>query len=302
MVDTRSSPPNASQEEVGDSDGEGQTQHRAKAPRRDKGNRVMVESTHLSTMVASYNQQFGEYSKTKKHVTQLIPSIVWKAVYENYLQSYPESTLAEDTLKDRLRDTLKDLKTGTSNNDGAETVVLQSEEVLMRLKSTDGHATRNVLKRRQSLIEGMVVSSSTSTPQSTSSPMSTSTVAPAPTPSSIAAAAGRTPTPTPTSSGGMTSNSIPSGSMPLEKEKNMTKSEMLHQQTSSIALLAKQYQANVEHKGALSLRKDALIAEKLEMIRTKKDAVKMDMLKQAKELGVISEEEFKAKVREVLDL
>lgn len=101
MVDTRSSLSDACEGEVGDSDGEGLTQRTAKAPRREKGTCVMVESTHLSTIVASFNQQFGEYSKTMKHVTKLIPLIVSKAVYSNYLQSYPESTLAEDTLKDR---------------------------------------------------------------------------------------------------------------------------------------------------------------------------------------------------------
>lgn len=87
-------------------------------------------------------------------------------------------------------------------------MVLQSEEVLMRLKSTDGHASSNVLKRRQSLIEGMALSSPTSTPQSTSTPMHTSTTTFAPTPSSIPAVVGQTPTSTSTLSGGNGENSV----------------------------------------------------------------------------------------------
>jgi hypothetical protein len=50
-----------------------------------------------------------------------------------------------------LRKTLHELKIGTSNEEGSNIVVLQNEEVLVSLKSIDGHAMRNVLKRRQSL-------------------------------------------------------------------------------------------------------------------------------------------------------
>lgn len=50
MVNTRSSSSNPYEGEVGDSDGEGLTQHRAKASQRKKETRVMVESTHLSIM------------------------------------------------------------------------------------------------------------------------------------------------------------------------------------------------------------------------------------------------------------
>jgi hypothetical protein len=41
---------------------------------------------------------------------------------------------------------LKKLNIGTTNEKGVEKVVLQSDHVLEQLKSTNGHATWNVLK------------------------------------------------------------------------------------------------------------------------------------------------------------
>lgn len=45
------------------------------------------------------------------------------------------------------------LKPGTSNNPSSGVTILQSDEVLARLRATDGHATRNVLKRVQNLVD-----------------------------------------------------------------------------------------------------------------------------------------------------
>ena len=57
------------------------------------------------------------------------------------------------TLKDKLWETLKELKTGTSNEEGFEKAVLQPDDVLTRLKGTDSHATRNILKLRQTMVD-----------------------------------------------------------------------------------------------------------------------------------------------------
>jgi hypothetical protein len=48
------------------------------------------------------------------------------------------------------------LKTKTSNEEGSHRVVLQNKEVLAYLKSIDVHAVCNVLKHRQSLIDGTI--------------------------------------------------------------------------------------------------------------------------------------------------
>jgi len=40
----------------------------------------IVESFHLDTMATRYHQHFGSYFRDKKQVTQLIPSLVWKAM------------------------------------------------------------------------------------------------------------------------------------------------------------------------------------------------------------------------------
>jgi hypothetical protein len=41
----------------------------------------IVESLHLNTMATKYHQRFGLYFKEKKQMTQLIPSLVWKAMF-----------------------------------------------------------------------------------------------------------------------------------------------------------------------------------------------------------------------------
>jgi hypothetical protein len=61
---------------------------------------------------------------------------------------------------------LKELKTRTSNEEGLERATLQCDEMLQHLKVTNGHAIRNVLKRLQSLIDGALMST-TSTPSLT---------------------------------------------------------------------------------------------------------------------------------------
>jgi hypothetical protein len=60
---------------------------------------------------------------------------------------------------------LKELNTRTSNEEGSERATLQCDEVLKRLRATNGHATKNVLKRCQSLLDGSL-GSTPSTPSS----------------------------------------------------------------------------------------------------------------------------------------
>jgi len=67
--------------------------------------------------------------------------------YVDYKFKFPDSVFQEESLKERLQDTLKELKISIVNEEGAKRVVLQSDQILEQLKSTDGHATRNVLKR-----------------------------------------------------------------------------------------------------------------------------------------------------------
>ncbi len=52
-------------------------------------------------------------------------------------------------------ETLKELKTRTSNEDDSDKVALHCDDVLEKLKTTYGHTSRNVLKKRQSFIDGV---------------------------------------------------------------------------------------------------------------------------------------------------
>ncbi len=60
---------------------------------------------------------------------------------------------------------MKELKTRTSNEEGLERTTLQCDEVLENIRATNGHATKNILKRCQSLLDMSFVSTP-STPSS----------------------------------------------------------------------------------------------------------------------------------------
>jgi acetyl/propionyl-CoA carboxylase alpha subunit len=91
-------------------------------------------------------------------VTQFIPILVWKQIYIDYQLHHIDLIFVEDTLKDCFCDTLKELKIRISNEEGLERATLQCDEVLKHLSAMDGHVTKNVLKRCQSLLDGQLVS------------------------------------------------------------------------------------------------------------------------------------------------
>jgi hypothetical protein len=47
------------------------------------------------------------YNTSKKHGTQLIPNVVWKFVYQDYLKAYLDPQFVEETLKDHLHETFE---------------------------------------------------------------------------------------------------------------------------------------------------------------------------------------------------
>jgi hypothetical protein len=67
------------------------------------------------------------YNQDRKNVTQLIPNHVWKVVYANYKLKFLTSIFQKESLKNRLQNTLKELKANTTNEEGVERVVLQSD-------------------------------------------------------------------------------------------------------------------------------------------------------------------------------
>jgi hypothetical protein len=73
----------------------------------------------------------------------------------SYQKEYPNSSIVEETLKDELCDTLKELKIGNSNEEGLDNATFQCDDMLRHLKVTDGHASKNVLKRCQNMMDGV---------------------------------------------------------------------------------------------------------------------------------------------------
>jgi hypothetical protein len=76
--------------------------------------RQFVESIHLSTLLAAHGRHFAKYSEGRTNVTQLVPKVVWRSVYKEFLEVYPSFEFAEETLKKKLTDEIKSLRTGTS--------------------------------------------------------------------------------------------------------------------------------------------------------------------------------------------
>ena len=79
-----------------------------------------------------------------------------------HLELYLDYFLAEKTLKDRVRKTLCGLDTVTSNTKRTNVAVIQSDDVFKNIRITDGHASRNVLSHRPSIIAGKTSSVSSS--------------------------------------------------------------------------------------------------------------------------------------------
>jgi hypothetical protein len=112
----------------------------------------------------------------------LIPSIVWKSIYINYIVVvYLDFPFIENTLNDHLRDVFKEMKIDKFNETRSYKVVLQLDEVLARLKATKNHVTRNVLKRRQNFIDWRHKNRWVAFPNTPSSPNSTYVECPSPT-------------------------------------------------------------------------------------------------------------------------
>ncbi|SPR01552.1 unnamed protein product (mitochondrion) [Plasmodiophora brassicae] len=121
-----------------------------------KGKKVreFVSTEHISALADSYYSHFEHYCEgRKKAVTQVIPGAVWKQVYAEYRQKFPDSTFCEANLKVRLRDTLLELKTGTSNMENVPKRELQAKSVIERLKTLDSHCKRNVIQLRDSIVQ-----------------------------------------------------------------------------------------------------------------------------------------------------
>jgi hypothetical protein len=107
---------------------------------------------------------------------------------------------------------LKELKTRASNEKGLKKTTLQCDQVLERLKATNGHATRNVLRKHQNLIMCLPI---LKTPSCSWFELITFTSYPSP--------------------------SLDSTQFRSDDEKSMTKSKILQSQSKSMAIVASRF-------------------------------------------------------------
>jgi len=54
-----------------------------------------MEFMQFNLLVASYDIHFAVYYFDKKKMSQLIPNVVWKSIYQDYLKAYHEPHLLE---------------------------------------------------------------------------------------------------------------------------------------------------------------------------------------------------------------
>lgn len=244
--------------------------------------REIVDEEHLCTLIAAYNLHFERYSQTKVNVTQTIPALVWKNTYATYLEAHPNSVFRQESLKDRLRDTLKELETGNSNAKNAEKAALQSHSVMASLRCTDGHARRNVLRKRatilQSTAEGLDLSDEGSGDSDTGPHFN-----------SDSTAGGKTP--------GGTGAPKKSKIAPDDKENQpgfqpSSKAHMLQRQSTAIESIAQTFSKS-------AVKRDALVDLKIISNEAKHNKNRIQLLQTALDLEVIDPAEFKVKVKEL---
>lgn len=241
--------------------------------------RAIVDSTQLSTLASSYAAQFEKYSNGRTKVTQIIPSAVWKEVYQEYLQVYPNSTIGEKTLKERLRETLSELDTGTSNEKRSNTAVPQSEEVLKRIKLTDGHASRNVLIHRTNRIVGKPTF-----------------LSPPPSPETMSQHAQEFDPSSAAPQSGVNHPKI--SSEPVKKP--VSKMAMLEMQVNSIASIGGTLAESAAKRNAMIELKATSASKRDQLMDIKIRREQLLELKQLLDMGLITNEEMKEKAAQLM--
>jgi hypothetical protein len=83
----------------------------------------IMELLQINTLAMSYNIHFFVYNTNKNHVIQLISNVVWKVVYQGYLNVF-KAMFAKETLRDHLCENLKELKTNNSNKECLRQITL----------------------------------------------------------------------------------------------------------------------------------------------------------------------------------
>ncbi|CAM6085777.1 unnamed protein product [Calypogeia fissa] len=283
-------------------------QRQQKKQRKAPVPRVMIDEAEVVLMVKGYRIEFATYCRGKKQAPkQLIPGKVWDKIYEKYyLPAFPTSTVDEETLKKHLKEQLQSMSTGIA--DDGQTPVLQDEELANEIRRTDTAATRNILRMRQGFVGGVAMPQAPSPARTASAPPVLSSAPSTPAPTSRATGQQTAPAP-PTVAAALPAvvATLPATSQHLAVQTQttttgssadshrLTKSEMLNKQSEAICSIAKDFHQSAE-KQAMAAEKHALLIE----TKTAKHQAALLML--AKEHGVLDEQEFKEKLRQLIHL
>ena len=178
--ETTTNPPNGGEEPIAPSRTEDTPSRRDATTKRtadtrknlnpSKKARIVVPQDALMTLASSYQTHYSQYCKGRKRVGQRVPASVWKLAYKDFLDDqrlkaendgevFDSSTLpAERTLQDALRTVLAEMNTGTSDDGAAREGLasLQDEDVLVQLKKTDTFNRKKMSDFREALIAGTV--------------------------------------------------------------------------------------------------------------------------------------------------
>ncbi|CAM6116405.1 unnamed protein product [Calypogeia fissa] len=250
-----------------------------------KEKRRCVHKSHVVQMVRDYQIHIAAYTKTKgnKAPLQLIPGKVWKKIYADYLKHYSDSPFEESTLRDHLRVHLKELKANEANPGVGQSVAVEEDPDLMsKLMATDSWKARNILKIREEAVQGKAKNSPSTTMGPTdggSNEGESASLATEP-------AGSAPPTPAP--------------------KKPATKAENLKATRDNMVALVKEFTTakkdrllEMEMKRARDKAKEEYLETKKQESEAKKKfqeqqnvMAAVNLLKEAKNLGLISEEDL----------
>ena len=187
-------------------------------------------------------------------------------MYSDYQKEFPDCQFKQPSLKDSVRKALRELKTGNSNEAGSEKAVLQKDSVLQQLKMTDGHAKRNILQQREKIISNFSTGNRNAVCDLSSSQEEAQ------------------------------SDEKTSGCQ------RATKAQTLELQAKSIASMSENFAFSSRSRSDyLEKKLEILDYQKLQMERKLKRA-RLSDLKEAKSLGLVTEEEFASEARKCLNL
>lgn len=123
--------------------------------KRAKGFCPMVANEQIGFLVCAFNCHLKKILLWSIECGATLSQVCVPLVYKGYLLKFSNCFFTQDTSKEKrkkLCDAMNEIKTRKSNDDDSKKAYFEDDELLKRFWTTNGHATGNIMKKRQNII------------------------------------------------------------------------------------------------------------------------------------------------------